>query len=241
MAHITSPRLRIAERIARKLAPKVRRQVGDMARQQVKGISLLPQATEFAHKLGEEITYHLAESYPQDTLIMNGDTTQKGDVGRAVWHITTLGGLENLSRGDDKFYTLFSITVEGTPTEALAYDPITDEIAVVVKGSGAYGFGTRLRMANPKTTDNGRIHVWGKTMPTNLNGAELRITGSAAADVLAVCSGKADGLVAAHFPQSEALFAWLMATESGGRASTPSTENKVFVVANNSFYKELTK
>ena len=53
MAHITSPRLRIAERIARKLAPKVRRQVGDMARQQIKGISLMPQAVEFANKMGE--------------------------------------------------------------------------------------------------------------------------------------------------------------------------------------------
>lgn len=241
MAHITSPRLRIAERIARKLAPKVRRQVGDMARQQVKGISLLQQAVDFANKMGGDIAYNLAESYPQDTLIINGETVQHGEDGRAVWHIAALGGLENMSRGDDHFYHMFSITVDGAPSEALAYDPITDEVAIVVKGSGAYGFGTRLRMANPKKAEGGRIHVWGKTVPEYLNGAELRITGSAAADVLAVCAGKADGLVATDFPQTEALFAWLMATESGGRASMPSPKNNTFVVANNAFYKELIK
>lgn len=241
MAHITSPRLRIAERIARKLAPKVRRQVGDMARQQIKGISLMPQAVEFANKMGEDIAYHLTESYPQDTLIINGKTIQEGEAGRAVWHINALGGLENLSRGDDHFYHMFSITVDGMPEEAMAYDPIADEVALVVKGSGAFGMGTRLRMANKKTPENGRLHIWGANIPEAANGAELRITGSAVADVLAVCSAKADGLVATDLPQAEALFAWLMATESGGRASKPGVENKTFVVGNNAFYKQLAK
>ena len=241
MAHITSPRLRIAERIARKLAPKVRRQVGDMARQQVKGISLLPQAVDFAKKMGEEIAFNLAESFPQDTFVINGTTVQEGESGRAIWHINALGGLENLSRGDERFYHMFSVEVDGMPTEAMAYDPISDDIAIVIKGQGAFGMGTRLRMANPKTTDNGRLHIWGNNIPSEANGADLRITGSAAADVLAVCSGRADGMVATDLPQAEAMFGWLMATEAGGRASKPGKENKTFVIGNNAFFKQLAK
>ena len=241
MAHITSPRLRIAERVARKLAPKMRRQVGDMARQQIKGISLMNEALEFANKMAEDIAYNLNENYPQDTLIINGKTVQKGEEGRAVWHINAVGGLENLSRGDDRFYHMFSITMDGAPEEALAYDPITDDVAIVVKGGGAFGLGTRLRMSHKKVAENGRVHIWGNHIPETVNGAELRITGSAVADILAVCSAKADGLVATDLPQTEALFAWLMATESGGRATQPGVENKTFVVGNNAFYKKLAK
>ncbi len=244
MAHITSPRLRIVDRVVRKMAPKIRRQLGEMARQQVKSDSGLAQTKSFSQSLGKEIQESLIDSYPEDGFIIDGKTIQEEHGSGAIWHITSLGGLENFSRGDENIYQLFSITINGTPTEVMAYDPITDRVSIAIKGSGAFDLGTRLRVSGRKKLKNGCLYLAADNAESVLDGAIkteafLRISGSSIHDILSVCAGRGEAFVSAELSPAETFFGWLMATESGGRATTPTQNNGGFMAANSAVYKEL--
>lgn len=243
MAHITSARLRMAERVSRRVASKFRRECGVMARAQVKPTLPRAEAEAFKAAMTKDILSQLAESYPDDGFTHEGEVLKKPEGKGLMWHINALGGFENFLRGQAGFYQLYVVTDKGVPVEATAYDPIQDTISLSVKGNGAIGLETRLRVSGLKTLEDGLLYLSNvpadKTDVLFKTNAEVRISGSFLEDILAVCSGQAEAMYCGNMPHTEALFAALMVTESGGKASKPEG-GKPFKAGNIKCFKELT-
>ena len=244
MDHITSERLRMAERAASKVAGKIRREHGVMARAQVKATPPYKEAEAFKNGIAKDIISQLAESYPEDGFTHDGEELKKPEGKGIMWHINALGGFENFVRGKEGFYLLFVVTQNGKPTETTAYNPLQDIFSMSVKGTGAVSHEGRMRVSGLKELKGGAVHLSPSAIATapaiDEQGAEVRITGSFVEDTLAVCAGKAEGLYGADISLAETMFAALMITESGGKTSRPEA-GKSFMGGNIKCYNQLTK
>ena len=247
MAKITSPRLNVVDRLCRKLAPMVRRELGEISRQLVQSGSHGKQAMDLAHKLSQQIAAELTAAYPQDGITI-GDTAVQASQGPMQWFINPLGGIENLAHGGEDIYVLFLIQHEGLPVEAAVYAPLTDGLAQIQKGGGAFGFQSRLRVSGrldmagtllrffPAADGAGRNSaILGKLANSK---AQYRISGAAALDILAAAGGQADALIAADLPPAEAGLAHLCMLESGGKCTE---HNGTLILSNAKLEAQLSK
>lgn len=244
MAHITSARIRKAESLCRRQAARFRREHGDMTRAQVKKNPELDAATKFRESLTKDLLKDLAESYPDDGFSHDGETLKASAEDGFMWHINGLGGFDNFLRAKEDFYQLFVLTRDGKPVECFGYMPLSDEISLAVRNNGATGYGARLRVSGRKNLDGSSIHLNTSSAASAVGkiaqaGADVRVTGSYLTDILDLCAGRADGFFAAELPHTEALFAQLMVTESGG--STTSDAGKTFIAGNNDCFYHLKK
>jgi fructose-1,6-bisphosphatase/inositol monophosphatase family enzyme len=80
---------------------------------------------------------------------------------KSLWLIDPIDGTNNFIRGSDNFAVMVARLEHGLPTHAWIYQPVTAEMTVAERGSGAWFNGTRLYI--PKAPDlaemTGAAHI----------------------------------------------------------------------------------
>lgn len=245
----------VMTRAARKAAPRLRRDFGEVEQLQVskKGpadfVSMADQRAE------RTLIDELRNARPDWGILSEEAGEIEGDPNKPRWILDPLDGTSNFLHGVPHF--AISIAVEdrradGKPeiTHGLIYQPLTDESFWAEKGRGAWLHDRRLRVSARRHLDEsligtgmphfgrGNVANWSRiygAIGPEVSG--IRRMGSAALDLAYVAAGRLDGF------WEDALSPWdmaaglLMVREAGGFATDRDGGQAIFdtgsVVAGN--------
>ena len=225
----------VMQRAARKAAPRLRRDFNEVEHLQVsrKGpADFVSMADEQAEKT---IVEELRHARPDWRLTLEEGGTIDGDPDKPRWIVDPLDGTTNFLHGIPHF--AISIAVEdprgpgGKPeiTQALIYQPITDESYWAEKGSGSWHNERRLRVSARRDLADAliatgvpfkghghheRFHrILGAVAPEV---AGIRRFGSAALDLAWVAAGRYDGFWEEDLQYWDLAAGLLLVREAGG-------------------------
>jgi myo-inositol-1(or 4)-monophosphatase len=232
MSRHISPRMNKVDAVCRKMAAVIRREFGEIERQQVKPERFHAVVEKTALKTGQTILDELSTAYPEDGFAIDGLPAVQAKAGGYTWVVQPLGARGNFSHGLGDIYSIFVCLKDGEPLEAALYHPLTDELVMTQRGGGSYSSSIRLRVT-------GRIDL-----PTSLlcvapsleaeetqkilapaiadalqNGIGCRISNAPALDFIHVAAGRCDGFAGAGLSAAEVLFGDLLIREAGGVAT----------------------
>lgn len=215
-----SPRLNVIDRLSRKLGTAITRELDEITRRRHTAAELAAEVEKFNHHLAGQISQALNTAYPSDGLTINGEQVAAGQPDAPHWYIETLGNLHNFAYGRADIYLAFVSKRAGEVVEAAVLSPYADTLLTVSKGGGAYANATRLRTTQVKDVEGALVSLVpaanGLVTKTAENGAQVRISGAAALDLLDVAAGKADGFIGKKLSQADVLLAQLLMRETGG-------------------------
>jgi myo-inositol-1(or 4)-monophosphatase len=254
----------VMTRAARKAAPRLRRDFGEVEQLQVsrKGpadfVSLADQRAE------QTIVEELRNARPDWGLLVEEEGEIAGNPDKPRWIVDPLDGTTNFLHGIPHF--AISIAVEerhpGGRTEishALVYQPLTDESFWAEKGRGAWLQDRRLRVSSRRDLrecvigtgiphcGRGAPESWGKiyrSVADQVSG--IRRFGSAALDLAWVAAGRMDGFWEDDLDVWDTAAGVLLVREAGGfvtdyRGSDRSFERREYVAASGAIHSRLQK
>lgn len=254
----------VMERAARKAAPRLRRDFGEVQLLQVsrKGpADFVSQADERAEQtLYEELN----KARPDWAFLGEEGGARPGDPSKPRWIVDPLDGTSNFLHGLPHFS--ISIAVEepkpngrGEITQGLVYQPLTDESFWAEKGRGAWLHDRRLRVSARRDLSealiatgipflgHGNFDEWTKIFAAIApEVAGIRRLGSAALDLAWVAAGRFDGYWESDLKAWDAAAGMLLVKEAGGfvtdyRGGDQSMERSQFLAANDSLHSKLHK
>src|SRR3569833_339538 len=224
----------VMQRAARKAAPRLRRDFGEVEQLQVsrKGPA---DFVSMADKRAEQtIVEELRNARPDWGMLLEEGGEIAGNPDKPRWIVDPLDGTTNFLHGIPHFS--ISIAVEETKpgggteiTQGLVYQPLTDESFWAEKGRGAWLYEARLRVsARRDLADSligtgipflgrGDIPEWSKiynAVATQVAG--IRRFGSAALDLAWVAAGRMDGFWEDDLDLWDAAAGGLLVREAGG-------------------------
>src|SRR5829696_99912 len=225
----------VMQRAARKAAPRLRRDYGEVEQLQVsrKGPA---DFVSMADKRAEQtIVEALRHARPDWRLTLEEGGSIEGDPDKPRFIVDPLDGTSNFLHGLPHF--AISIAVEdptgaggrGEITQALVYQPLTDESYWAEKGRGAWLNERRLRVSARRdlletVIGTGMPHCgrgdapgWSKiynAIAPNVSG--VRRFGSAALDLAWVAAGRMDGFWEDDLDPWDAAAGVLLVKEAGG-------------------------
>jgi len=256
--------LTVMERAARKAAPRLRRDFGEVQQLQVsrKGPA---DFVSMADKRAEQAIYEeLKKARPDWGFLMEEGGEIEGDPSKPRWIIDPLDGTSNFLHGLPHFS--ISIAVEeprpnGRPevTSGIVYQPMTDESFWAEKGRGAWLQNARLRVSARRDLSESLIatgipflghgdfaqwtRIFGAVAPEV---AGIRRFGSAALDLAWVAAGRFDGYWESHLKPWDVAAGILLVREAGGyvsdfRGGDRMMERSEFLAANDQLHSRLHK
>jgi myo-inositol-1(or 4)-monophosphatase len=250
----------VIERAARKAAPRLRRDFGEVQHLQVsrKGpadfVSLADQRAE------QTIYEELKKARPDWGFLGEETGTIEGDPAKPRWIVDPLDGTTNFLHGVPHF--AISIAVEepsGQISHGLVYQPMTDESFWAEKGRGAWLHDRRLRVSSRRDLTEALIATG---IPFKGHGdfarfeailaaigpevAGIRRYGSAALDLAWVAAGRFDGFWEDPLQPWDAAAGILLVKEAGGfvtdyRGGDKVLERREFLAANDALHARLHK
>ena len=254
----------VMQRAARKAAPRLRRDFGEVEQLQVsrKGpadfVSMADQRSE------QTIVEELRNARPDWGMLLEEGGEIEGNPDKPRWIVDPLDGTTNFLHGIPHFS--ISIAVEerkaggGTEiTQGLVYQPLTDESFWAEKGRGAWLQDARLRVsARRDLTDSligtgiphagrGDSPQWAKIylgVAPNVSG--IRRLGSAALDLAWVAAGRMDGFWEDDLDIWDTAAGVLLVREAGGfisdyRGSDQMFKRGEYVAGNSDIHSRLHK
>jgi myo-inositol-1(or 4)-monophosphatase len=254
----------VITRAARKAAPRLRRDFGEVEQLQVskKGPG---DFVSMADKRAEQtIVEELRNARPDWSLLLEEGGEIAGDPTKPRWIVDPLDGTTNFLHGIPHF--AISIAVEerkadgrGEITQGLVYQPLTDESYWAEKGRGAWLQDRRLRVSARRYLDEALIgtgipHLgrgdsdsWTKIY--NAIAPEVvgvRRFGSASLDLAFVAAGRFDGFWEDDLDIWDTAAGMLLIKEAGGfvtdyRGSDRSFERREYLAANAELHSKLHK
>src|SRR4051812_13569521 len=254
----------VMTRAARKAAPRLRRDFGEVEQLQVsrKGPA---DFVSMADKRAEQtIVEELRTARPDWGLLLEESGTIEGNPDKPRWIVDPLDGTTNLLHGVPHFS--ISIAVEekkpggGTEiTQGLVYQPLTDESFWAERGRGAWLQDARLRVsARRDLADNvigtgiphcgrGTPENWAKiygSIAPHVSG--IRRFGSAALDFAWVAAGRMDGFWEDGLDLWDAAAGVLLVREAGGfvtdyRGAGRALERGEYVAGSSAIHSKLQK
>jgi myo-inositol-1(or 4)-monophosphatase len=255
----------VMQRAARKAAPRLRRDFGEVELLQVsrKGPA---DFVSIADKRAEEtIVDELRHARPDWGLFLEEGGTIEGDPSKPRWIVDPLDGTSNFLHGLPHF--AISIAVEepmgpgGKPeiTQGLIYQPLTDESFWAEKGRGAWLNERRLRVSARRDLadaliatgipyfghgDLGRWSCIVQAVAPSVAG--IRRFGSAALDLAWVAAGRYDGFWEEDLKRWDVAAGILMVREAGGfvtdfRGADRALETGQVLAANDQLHSRLHK
>ncbi len=181
------------------------------------------------------ITSLIKKHFPDHGILAEEGTNSEGD---NLWIIDPLDGTVNFMHGYPYFCVSIALVKKGKQMIGVVYDPLKNEMFHAIAGKGAYLNGKKIRVSKVKNLndsllitgfyyDRGEImrrtlQKIGEFLMLNIQG--IRRDGSAALDMCAVASGRADGYWEFVLSPWDFAAASLIAKESGARVTT--TEGK---------------
>jgi myo-inositol-1(or 4)-monophosphatase len=254
----------VITRAARKAAPRLRRDFGEVEQLQVskKGPG---DFVSMADKRAEQtIVEELRNARPDWGLLLEEGGEIAGDPTKPRWIVDPLDGTTNFLHGIPHF--AISIAVEerkpdgrGEITQGLVYQPLTDESYWAEKGRGAWLQDRRLRVSARRYLDEALI---GTGIPHLGRGdsdswtkiynaiapevAGMRRFGSASLDLAFVAAGRFDGFWEDDLDIWDTAAGMLLIKEAGGfvtdyRGSDRSFERREYLAANAELHSKLHK
>jgi len=254
----------VMTRAARKAAPRLRRDFGEVEQLQVsrKGPA---DFVSMADKRAEQtIVEELRNARPDWGMLLEEGGTIEGNPDKPRWVVDPLDGTTNFLHGVPHFS--ISIAVEerkaggGTEiTQGLVYQPLTDESFWAEKGRGAWLQDARLRVSarrdlNETLIGTGMPHCgrgepakWAKiyaAVGPEVSG--VRRFGSAALDLAWVAAGRMDGFWEDDLDLWDTAAGVLLVREAGGfvtdyRGSDRSFERREYVAGSAAIHSKLQK
>jgi myo-inositol-1(or 4)-monophosphatase len=226
------------QRAARKAAPRLRRDFGEVELLQVsrKGpadfVSLADQRAE------QTLLEELRHARPDWGFLMEEGGVIEGDPAKPRWVIDPIDGTSNFLHGIPHF--AISIAVEeprggawrGDITQALVYQPLTDESFWAEKNRGAWLQAKRLRVSARRHLDesliatgipfagHGNVAEWAaiyQALAPQVAG--IRRFGSAALDLAWVAAGRYEGFWESGLNPWDTAAGCLLVREAGGFVS----------------------
>lgn len=184
------------------------------------------------------VLYHLQQAYPDHSYHSRVSGLEEGSDKSTVWHIDPLLGSQNFAVGYTQFAVSIACVINGKTSHAVVVNPLTNEEFTASRGGAAQLNGRRIRVGDATSLDNTLIGLQADhgfraeaiLLQQSLlsTSAQVRVSGSAPLDMLAVASGRLDaGWSAPQNPLSIAA-SRLILTEAGGligdRNGNPSIE-----------------
>ena len=254
----------VMDRAARKAAPRLRRDFGEVEQLQVsrKGPA---DFVSMADKRAEQtIVEELRNARPDWGMLLEEGGEIEGNPSKPRWLVDPLDGTTNFLHGIPHFS--ISIAVEekrpdGRPeiTHGLVYQPLTDESFWAEKGRGAWLQDRRLRASSRReladcVIGTGIPHC-GRGVPADWakiysavgpNVAGVRRLGSAALDLAWVAAGRMDGFWEDGLDPWDSAAGVLLVREAGGfvsdyRGSDRIFERQEYIAASGAIHSRLQK
>lgn len=258
----------VMQRAARKAAPRLRRDFGEVAHLQVsrKGPA---DFVSMADKRSEQtIVDELRNARPDWGMLLEEGGEIPGNPDKPRWVVDPLDGTTNFLHGIPHF--AISIAVEeprvggakgarGEITQGIVYQPLTDESFWAERGRGAWLNENRLRVSARRDLvdtvigtgiphlGRGEADEWGKiysAVAPQVSG--IRRFGSAALDLAWVAAGRMDGFWEDHLDLWDTAAGALLVKEAGGfvtdyRGSDRAFERGEYVAASGAIHSKLQK
>ena len=254
----------VMQRAARKAAPRLRRDFGEVEQLQVsrKGPA---DFVSMADKRAEQtLVEELRTARPDWGMLLEERGAIEGNPDKPRWIVDPLDGTTNFLHGVPHF--AISIAVEekkaggGTEiTQALVYQPLTDDSYWAEKGRGAWLQDARLRVSarrdlNETLIGTGVPHL-GRSDPVRWNKiytavgpqvSGIRRFGSAALDLAWVAAGRMDGFWEDDLDIWDTAAGVLLVKEAGGfvtdyRGGDRSFERREYVAGSAAIHSKLQK
>ncbi|USI71749.1 inositol monophosphatase family protein [Sphingomonas morindae] len=250
----------VMQKAARKAAPKLRRDFGEVDALQVsrKGpADFVSQADKAAERT---IFDELKHARPDWGFVMEEGGTIEGDPDKPRWIVDPLDGTSNFLHGIPHF--AISIAVEDPRagvTHGLVYQPLTDESFWAEKGRGAWLHDRRLRVSSRRALadalvatgipfkGHGDFDSWQRIFRTlGPEVAGIRRFGSAALDLAWVAAGRYDGFWETDLKPWDVAAGELLVREAGGyvtdfRGGDQLAERRQWLAANDGLHPSLLK
>ncbi|WP_324750021.1 inositol monophosphatase family protein [Sphingomonas sp. LY54] len=255
----------VMQRAARKAAPRLRRDFGEVEQLQVsrKGPA---DFVSLADKNAEQtVMEELRHARPDWGFYMEEGGTIEGDPSKPRWIIDPIDGTSNFLHGIPHF--AISIAVEeprpgggrGEITQGLVYQPLTDESFWAEKGRGSWLNERRLRVSSRRDLadcliatgvpyfghgDLGRFNAILNAIAPEVAG--IRRFGSAALDLAWVAAGRYDGFWENDLQYWDVAAGMLLVREAGGfvtdyRGGDKPVERSEILAANDQIHNKLHK
>jgi myo-inositol-1(or 4)-monophosphatase len=254
----------VMQKAARKAAPKIRRDFGEVDALQVsrKGPADFVSA---ADKTAERtIIEELRHARPDWGILAEEGGSVEGDPSKPRWIVDPIDGTSNFLHSIPHF--AISIAVEeprpsgkSELVAGLVYQPLTDESFWAEKGRGAWLHDRRLRVSSRRDVTeallatgmpfkgHGDLAEWEKIYrAVGPEVAGIRRFGSAALDLAWVAAGRFDGFWETELQQWDVAAGELLVREAGGfvtdfRGGDQTRERKQWLAANDSLHPRLLK
>ena len=255
----------VMQRAARKAAPRIRRDFGEVEQLQVsrKGPA---DFVSMADKRAEQtVMDELRHARPDWGFYMEEGGIIEGDPRKPRWIVDPIDGTSNFLHGIPHF--AISIAVQepklgggwGEVTQGLVYQPLTDESFWAEKGRGAWLNERRLRVSSRRDLSDALIATG---IPYKGHGdidrfdrilaavapevAGIRRFGSAALDLAWVAAGRYDGFWEENLEEWDVAAGILLVREAGGfvtdfRGGDKVIERDEFLAANDQLHSKLHK
>lgn len=254
----------VMERAARKAAPRLRRDFNEVEQLQVskKGpADFVSMADERAERT---IVEELLHARPDWGVVMEEGGTIEGDPDKPRWIVDPLDGTSNFLHGIPHF--AISIAVEGKDaqgrpevSQALIYQPLTDESFWAEKGRGAWLQDQRLRVSARRDLSEavigtglphfgrGNVAQWSRiygAVGPEVSG--IRRFGAASLDLAWVAAGRMDGFWEDDLDLWDVAAGMLLVKEAGGfvtdyRGQDRMVARREYLAANGDLHSKLHK
>jgi myo-inositol-1(or 4)-monophosphatase len=247
------------ERAARKVAPQLRRDFGEVEHLQVSAKGPADYVSN-ADKNAERTLYQgLSKARPEYGFLLEEGGDIPGEPGAPRWIVDPLDGTTNFLHGIPHFAISIAVEDAGEITAALIYQPLTDESYWAEKGQGAYLGEKRLRVSGRRALNEA---VFATGIPFMGHGdtaaysailanimpkvAGVRRFGSAALDLAWLAAGRYDGFWEAGLQKWDIAAGLLLVREAGGlitdyRGGQDMMESGDVIAGNQALHSELHK
>ncbi len=258
--------LTVIDRAARKVAPQLRRDFGEVQHLQVSRKGPADFVSMADKKAEQTLVAELKKARPDWGFLLEEGGEIEGDPAKPRWIIDPLDGTSNFLHGLPHF--AISIAVQeprlggkgwGEVTTGLIYQPITDESYWAEKSRGAWRHDQRLRVSARRDLSESLVatgipylghgnmaqwsRIFGAIAPSV---AGIRRFGAASLDLAWVAAGRYDGFWESGLQPWDVAAGILIVREAGGfvsdfRGGTEPIERREVLAANDMLHSKLHK
>ena len=262
---VQSGLISIMTKAARKAAPRLRRDFGEVEQLQVSKKGPGDFVSNADRQSEQTISDELRNARPDWGMLLEEGGEIEGDPNKPRWIVDPLDGTTNFLHGIPHF--AISIAVQerkpdgrpGEITHGLVYQPLTDETFWAEKGRGSWLHDRRLRVSGRRYLDEAVIgtgiphlgrsdivqwnRIYGALAPEV---AGIRRFGSAALDFAWVAAGRMDGFWEDDLDAWDSAAGLILIKEAGGfvsdfRGQDRMFERREYLAANGDLHSKLHK
>ena len=229
----------VMERAARKAAPRIRRDFGEVEQLQVSRKGPADFVSMADRRSEQTLVEELRKARPDWGFLLEEGGDVAGDPAKPRWIIDPIDGTSNFLHGIPHFAISMAVQEPkpggggwGEVTQGLVYQPLTDESFWAEKGRGAWLSDRRLRVSSRRDLADalvatgipykahGDLERWQKILDSvSPEVAGIRRYGSAALDLAWVAAGRYDGFWEEGLQQWDIAAGILLVREAGGFVS----------------------